>query len=126
MLGQLHVRIDWKTTLIKRITQDPDISRKINFLRPHYLSLVGSAALYSSSVLCLFNLLEFPPKIVNKNTGNLNSIFHFFLSIEDCDDQFDTCPEMAKNDYCTKYPDLMKIQCKKSCHFCGRWYVFAI
>ncbi|XP_027047022.1 uncharacterized protein LOC113674731 isoform X3 [Pocillopora damicornis] len=37
---------------------------------------------------------------------------------EDCDDQFDTCPEMAKNDYCTKYPDLMKIQCKKSCHFC--------
>ena len=27
---------------------------------------------------------------------------------------------MAKNDYCTKYPDLMKIQCKKSCKFCGR------
>ncbi|XP_078359625.1 uncharacterized protein LOC144644082 isoform X4 [Oculina patagonica] len=37
---------------------------------------------------------------------------------DQCDDQFDTCPEMAKNDYCTKYPDLMKIQCKKSCHFC--------
>jgi len=37
---------------------------------------------------------------------------------DQCDDQFDTCPEMAKNDYCTKYPDLMKIQCKKSCKFC--------
>lgn len=42
------------------------------------------------------------------------------LTPDQCDDQFDTCPEMAKNDYCTKYPDLMKIQCKKSCHFCGR------
>lgn len=37
---------------------------------------------------------------------------------DECDDQFDTCPEMKKNDYCTKYVDLMKIQCKKSCGFC--------
>lgn len=37
---------------------------------------------------------------------------------DECEDQFDTCPEMRKNDYCTKYPTLMKIQCKKSCGFC--------
>ncbi|XP_074615208.1 uncharacterized protein LOC141874734 isoform X6 [Acropora palmata] len=37
---------------------------------------------------------------------------------DECEDQFDTCPEMSKNEYCKKYPSLMKIQCKKSCGFC--------
>lgn len=40
------------------------------------------------------------------------------IEYDECEDQFDTCPEMSKNHYCTNYPELMKIQCKKSCGFC--------
>ena len=49
---------------------------------------------------------------------------HTFHLVDECEDQFDTCPEMSKNEYCKKYPSLMKIQCKKSCGFCGEIYVF--
>lgn len=41
-----------------------------------------------------------------------------FIEKDECADQFDSCPDMAKNKYCTKYKTLMMIQCKKSCKFC--------
>ena len=52
--------------------------------------------------------------------GNLNIGNFPTCSTDECEDQFDTCPEMSKNHYCTNYPELMKIQCKKSCGFCGK------
>lgn len=41
-----------------------------------------------------------------------------FIEKDECADQFDSCPDMAKNKYCEKYVALMKVQCKKSCKFC--------
>merc|ERR1711962_1809643 len=35
-----------------------------------------------------------------------------------CADQYATCADFSKAEYCTKYPDLMKIQCRKSCGYC--------
>ena len=44
----------------------------------------------------------------------------YIISPDECEDMYETCPEMKKNFYCTNYTDLMKIQCKKSCGFCGK------
>ena len=35
-----------------------------------------------------------------------------------CVDKYESCPEFAKNHYCTDYKTLMKVQCRKSCKFC--------
>ena len=43
-----------------------------------------------------------------------------------CADQYATCSDFSKNEYCTKYPDLMKIQCRKSCGFCGTYSMFPL
>ena len=39
-------------------------------------------------------------------------------------DKYDSCPEFAKNHYCTDYKTLMKVQCRKSCKFCGKLTVW--
>lgn len=44
----------------------------------------------------------------------------YIISPDECEDMYETCPDMKKNFYCTNYTDLMKIQCKKSCGFCGK------
>ncbi|XP_065639354.1 uncharacterized protein LOC100203426 isoform X10 [Hydra vulgaris] len=40
------------------------------------------------------------------------------ISNEPCTDQYPMCTAFAKNNYCFNYPDLMKIQCRKSCGHC--------
>ena len=40
-----------------------------------------------------------------------------------CTDQYQTCADFAKNDYCTKFPDLMRIQCRRACKFCSKFGV---
>ncbi|XP_065670481.1 uncharacterized protein LOC100203426 isoform X30 [Hydra vulgaris] len=40
------------------------------------------------------------------------------ISNEPCTDQYPMCTGFAKNNYCFNYPDLMKIQCRKSCGHC--------
>ncbi|XP_032238898.2 uncharacterized protein LOC5513456 isoform X2 [Nematostella vectensis] len=37
---------------------------------------------------------------------------------DECEDMYDSCPDMAKNMYCQNFAELMHVQCKKSCHFC--------
>lgn len=47
----------------------------------------------------------------------------YCIVLDVCVDKYVTCPEFAKNHYCTDYKKLMKVQCRKSCNFCGRLLV---
>ncbi|XP_057314445.1 uncharacterized protein LOC130655679 isoform X2 [Hydractinia symbiolongicarpus] len=41
------------------------------------------------------------------------------ITDEKCADQYISCGDFAKNNYCTNFPELMKIQCRQSCGYCA-------